>query len=80
MKVQKWRFMYTDSQSYLYRCFESHSNHALSLQMMYILIYLNLFLDMVLQFSLLHLISYWDTKKYSNIVENINWVLSELSA
>jgi len=41
--------------------------------------YLNLFLDTLLSFSLLALISYLDTNKYSNVVEHINWVLSELS-
>jgi len=47
--------------------------------MIYILIYLNLLLDTVLQFSLFPLISYLDVNKHSNIVEHINWVLSELS-
>jgi len=47
--------------------------------MIYILMYLNLFLDMVLEFSLLPFISYLDTNKHNNIVENINWVLSGLS-
>ena len=36
-------------------------------------------LDMVLQFSLVAQISDYDTKKHSNIVEHINWVISELS-
>ena len=47
--------------------------------MIYILIYLNLLLDKVLQFSLLPLISYLDANKHSRVVEHINWVLSELS-
>jgi len=47
--------------------------------MIYILIYLNVLLDTVLQFSLLPLISYLDANKHSIIVERINWVLSELS-
>jgi len=34
---------------------------------------------MVLQFSLVALLSDYDTNKHSNIVEHINWVLSELS-
>ena len=50
--MQKWRFLYADSQSYFYRCFESNNNHALlcrsSLQMIYILIYSKLLLDLVL--------------------------------
>jgi len=36
-------------------------------------------LDMVLQFSLVAQLSDDDTKKHSNIVEHINWILSELS-
>jgi len=36
-------------------------------------------LDMALQFSLVAQPSEYDTKKHSNIVEHINWVLSELS-
>jgi len=60
-------------------CFEGNTNHALSLQMICILTYLNLLLDTVLQFSLLPLITYLDVNKHSNIVEHINWVLSELS-
>jgi len=36
-------------------------------------------LDMVLQFSLFAQLADYDTKKHSNIVEHINWVLSELS-
>jgi len=36
-------------------------------------------LDMVLQFSLVAQLSDYDTKKHSNIVEHIIWVLSELS-
>ena len=60
-------------------CFEGNTNHALSLQMICMLIYLNLLLDTVLQFSLLPLITYLDVNKHSNIVEHINWVLSELS-
>jgi len=59
-------------------CFESNTNHALSWQMIYILIYLNLLLDTVLQFSLF-LVSYLDVNKNGNIVEHIKWVLSELS-
>ena len=59
-------------------CFESNTNHALSWQMSYILIYLNLLLDTVLQFSLF-LVSYLDVNKNGNIVEHIKWVLSELS-
>jgi len=47
--------------------------------MIYILIYLNLLLDTVLYFSLLPLKSYLDVNKHRNIVEHINWVLSELS-
>ena len=40
----------------------------------------NLLLDAVLNFSLLlALIPYLDSNKYSNVVEYINWVLSELS-
>jgi len=46
--------------------------------MIFILICLNLFLDTVLQFSLLPLISYLVVNKHSNIVEYIIWVLSEL--
>jgi len=42
--------------------------------MIYILIHLNLLLDMLLQFSLLPVMSYLDTNKHSNIVEKINWV------
>jgi len=38
-----------------------------------------LLLDMVLQFSVVAQLSDYDTKKHSNIVEHINWVLSELS-
>ena len=38
-----------------------------------------LLLDMVLQFSLVALLSDYVTNKHSNIVEHINWVLSELS-
>jgi len=34
---------------------------------------------MVMQFSLVAQLSDYDTKKHSNIVEHINWVLSELS-
>jgi len=34
---------------------------------------------MVLQFSLVAQLSDYDTHKHSNIVEHINWVLSELS-
>jgi len=34
---------------------------------------------MVLQFSMVAQLSDYDTKKRSNIVEHINWVLSELS-
>jgi len=34
---------------------------------------------MVLHFSLVAQLSDYDTKKHSNIVEHINWVLSELS-
>jgi len=34
---------------------------------------------MVLQFSLFPLISYLDVNKHSNIVEYINWVLSEFA-
>ena len=59
--------------------FWGNTNHALSLQMIYILIYLNLLLDTVLQFSLLPLISYLDVNKHGNTVEHINWVLLELS-
>jgi len=33
---------------------------------------------MVLQFSLVAQLSDYDTKKRSNIVEHINWVMSEL--
>jgi len=47
--------------------------------MIYVLIYLNLLLDTVLQFSLLPLISYLDVYKHSHIVELIIWVLSEQS-
>jgi len=47
--------------------------------MIYILIYLNLLLDKVLQFSLLPLISYLDANKHSSVVEHIYWVSSELS-
>jgi len=47
--------------------------------MIYILIYLNLLLDTILQLSLFPLISYLDVNKHSNVVEHINWVLSELS-
>jgi len=36
-------------------------------------------LDMVLQSKLIAQLSDYDTKKHSNIVEHINWVLSELS-
>jgi len=43
------------------------------------LINLILLLDMVLQFSLVAQLSDYDTKKHSNIVEHIIWVLSELS-
>jgi len=43
------------------------------------LIKLMLLLDMVLQFSLVALLSDYVTNKHSNIVEHINWVLSELS-
>jgi len=35
-------------------------------------------LDMVLQSKLIAQLSDYDTKKHSNIVEHINWVLSEL--
>jgi len=42
-------------------------------------LYLNLLLDTVLQFNLVPLISYLDINKHSDIVEHINWVLSELS-
>jgi len=49
----------------------------LSLQMIYILIYLNLLLNTVLQFSLFPLIS--EVNKHNNIAEHISWVLSELS-
>jgi len=41
--------------------------------MIYILIYLNVFLDTELQFSILPLISYLDVNTNSNIVENITW-------
>jgi len=34
---------------------------------------------MVLQFSLVALLSDYDTKEHSNMVEHINWILSELS-
>jgi len=44
-----------------------------------VLIYLNLLLDTVLQFSLPPLISYLDVNKHSNIVEHINCFFSELS-
>jgi len=37
--------------------------------MIHILIYLNLLLDMVLQFSLVPLISHLDANKYSSIAE-----------
>jgi len=47
--------------------------------MIYILIYIHLFLDTVLQLSLFLSISYVDVYKHSNIVEHIVWVLSELS-
>jgi len=60
-------------------CFESNTNHALSLQMIYTLIYLNLLLDTVLQFSLFLLISHLEVNKHNNIAEHIDWVLSELS-
>jgi len=46
--MRKLRFIYTVSQSYFQRCFEGNTNHALSLQMIYILIYLTLSLDTVL--------------------------------
>jgi len=42
------------------------------------LIKLILLLDMVLEFSLVALLSNYDTNKHRNIVEHINWVLSEL--
>jgi len=47
--------------------------------MIYILIYLNVLLEAVLQFNLFPLISYLDANKHSSIVEHISWVLSELS-
>jgi len=34
---------------------------------------------MVLQFSLVAILSDYDTNKHSNIAEHINWILSELS-
>jgi len=52
---------------------------CLSLQMIYILVYLNLLLHTVLEFSLLPLMSYLDVNIHSNIGEHMIWVLSELS-
>jgi len=60
-------------------CFDSNTTHTLSLQMICILIYLELLLDTVLQFSLFPLISYLEVNKHNKITEHINWVLSELS-
>jgi len=42
--------------------------------MIYILIYLNLLLDTVLQFSLFPLISYLDANKNSNIVDQLGFI------
>jgi len=47
--------------------------------MIYKLINLILLLDMVLWFSLVAPLADYNTNKHSNIVEHINWDLSELS-
>jgi len=79
--MRKWSFVNTDPQPcFLEVLSKRHQlRFALSLQMIYKLINLILLLDMVLWFSLVAPLADYNTNKHSNIVEHINWDLSELS-